>query len=169
MLALRVGQCACPPPSPSLISVTFNNSTAKSVTSVGVHSHPLSCPLLKSAMFSLRLFLSLSALLLSPALSFHAPFLASSRLSSRSSLRAVVNIDNAETFDTAIAAAKGLVVIDYSTTWCGPCKVSTRSFFHHPSVERAKGLRAWLERPRWRVEPSSINAERLTPFASGSS
>eukprot|EP01041_Mallomonas_annulata_P012198 gene12198-25627_t len=37
---------------------------------------------------------------------------------------AVSEVVSAETFDAAIkAAGSNLVIVDYSTTWCGPCKV----------------------------------------------
>ena len=40
-----------------------------------------------------------------------------------SSLEAVVDVDSEAAFDQTIkSAGSSLVVIDYSTTWCGPCK-----------------------------------------------
>uniref|UniRef100_A0A7S2IGF8 Thioredoxin domain-containing protein n=1 Tax=Helicotheca tamesis TaxID=374047 RepID=A0A7S2IGF8_9STRA len=48
---------------------------------------------------------------------------------SPSSLKAVVDIDSEEKFDKTIESASGsLVVVDYSTTWCGPCKVIAPKF-----------------------------------------
>jgi thiol:disulfide interchange protein len=39
-------------------------------------------------------------------------------------LEAVVDVDSEAAFDQTIkSAGSSLVVIDYSTTWCGPCKV----------------------------------------------
>eukprot|EP00525_Craspedostauros_australis_P013832 CAMPEP_0198110164 /NCGR_PEP_ID=MMETSP1442-20131203/2191_1 /TAXON_ID= /ORGANISM="Craspedostauros australis, Strain CCMP3328" /LENGTH=160 /DNA_ID=CAMNT_0043766113 /DNA_START=233 /DNA_END=715 /DNA_ORIENTATION=+ len=44
-------------------------------------------------------------------------------------LHAVVNIDSEAAFDKTIQnAGESLVVIDYSTTWCGPCKVIAPKF-----------------------------------------
>uniref|UniRef100_A0A6U0KDA1 Thioredoxin domain-containing protein n=1 Tax=Minutocellus polymorphus TaxID=265543 RepID=A0A6U0KDA1_9STRA len=49
---------------------------------------------------------------------------ASSALSMR-----VVDIDSPDAFDKTIESAGGaLVVVDYSTTWCGPCKVIAPKF-----------------------------------------
>ena len=45
------------------------------------------------------------------------------------SLMAVVDIDGEAAFDKTISSAGGsLVVVDYSTTWCGPCKVIAPKF-----------------------------------------
>lgn len=39
---------------------------------------------------------------------------------------AVLDVDSEAEFDKKISSAgDALVIIDYSTTWCGPCKVST--------------------------------------------
>lgn len=44
-------------------------------------------------------------------------------------LQAVVDVDSEAAFDNTIKSAGGsLVVVDYSTTWCGPCKVIAPKF-----------------------------------------
>lgn len=41
----------------------------------------------------------------------------------------VVDIDSEAAFDKTVQSAGGsLVVVDYSTTWCGPCKVIAPKF-----------------------------------------
>ncbi len=41
----------------------------------------------------------------------------------------VVDIDSEDAFDTTVSSAgSNLVVVDYSTTWCGPCKVIAPKF-----------------------------------------
>ncbi|GMI43996.1 hypothetical protein TrCOL_g5079 [Triparma columacea] len=47
---------------------------------------------------------------------------------SLSPLLAVVDISDEATFDSAISGANSLVIVDYSTTWCGPCKVIAPKF-----------------------------------------
>jgi len=41
---------------------------------------------------------------------------------------AVDNIENETDFDQAVSSAENLVIVDYSTTWCGPCKVIAPKF-----------------------------------------
>jgi thioredoxin 1 len=44
-------------------------------------------------------------------------------------LMAVADIASESAFDSAISGAgNALVVVDYSTTWCGPCKVIAPKF-----------------------------------------
>ena len=67
--------------------------------------------------------LTFSAEAFSPATSY--------RLASRATtqLQAVVDIDSEAAFDKTISSAgSALVVVDYSTTWCGPCKVIAPKF-----------------------------------------
>lgn len=52
-----------------------------------------------------------------------------SSASFRTALDAVVDIGSEKAFDNTIKkAGDSLVVIDYSTTWCGPCKVIAPKF-----------------------------------------
>ena len=45
------------------------------------------------------------------------------------SMMAVVDIDGEAAFDKTIkSAGSSLVIVDYSTTWCGPCKVIAPKF-----------------------------------------
>ena len=63
----------------------------------------------------------------SEAFSPAAPFVA--RRISRTPLQAVVEIGSESAFDSTIKkAGNSLVVVDYSTTWCGPCKVILPKF-----------------------------------------
>ena len=53
----------------------------------------------------------------------------SSFSSSRSLSMKVVDIDSEDAFDSTVSAAgSNLVIVDYSTTWCGPCKVIAPKF-----------------------------------------
>ena len=57
-----------------------------------------------------------------------APVTFSSRTATPMSM-AVVDIDGEAAFDKTIkSAGSSLVVVDYSTTWCGPCKVIAPKF-----------------------------------------
>ena len=48
---------------------------------------------------------------------------------SATALQAVVDIDSEAAFDKTIqSAGDSLVIVDYSTTWCGPCKVIAPKF-----------------------------------------
>jgi thioredoxin 1 len=51
----------------------------------------------------------------------------SSTPSSASQRPAVLNVDNEGTFDQTVQS-NPIVIIDYSTTWCGPCKVIAPKF-----------------------------------------
>mmetsp|Transcript_20695 Transcript_20695/g.25610 ORF Transcript_20695/g.25610 Transcript_20695/m.25610 type:complete len:155 (+) Transcript_20695:78-542(+) len=83
----------------------------------------------------LNCLLALVALAITNA--YTTPFVGSPRALSRSCVpssktalsMAVVDIDSEEAFDNTIKSAGGaLVVVDYSTTWCGPCKVIAPKF-----------------------------------------
>lgn len=51
------------------------------------------------------------------------------RYSSPKPLLAVIDVDSEKAFDDKISSAgDSLVIIDYSTTWCGPCKVIAPKF-----------------------------------------
>jgi thiol-disulfide isomerase/thioredoxin len=78
-----------------------------------------------------RLSSSIAILLaaISYAAAFSTAFLGSSRVAhSRSAFSngltmRVVDIDSEDAFDKTVSSAgASLVVVDYSTTWCGPCK-----------------------------------------------
>jgi thioredoxin 1 len=65
----------------------------------------------------------------SAAFSPAAPFLAQRLSRSTTFLEAVVDIGSEKSFDNTIQkAGNSLVVVDYSTTWCGPCKVIAPKF-----------------------------------------
>ncbi|CAB9508453.1 Thioredoxin F-type, chloroplastic [Seminavis robusta] len=50
-------------------------------------------------------------------------------LSRPAPLKAVVDVDSEAAFDKTIkSAGDSLVIVDYSTTWCGPCKVIAPKF-----------------------------------------
>lgn len=80
----------------------------------------------------LRILLLVAALIASSG-AFSTSFLGQSRIAaprSCSSLQMrVVDIDSEDAFDKTIKSADGaLVIVDYSTTWCGPCKVIAPKF-----------------------------------------
>uniref|UniRef100_A0A7S1ZG46 Thioredoxin domain-containing protein n=1 Tax=Trieres chinensis TaxID=1514140 RepID=A0A7S1ZG46_TRICV len=82
-----------------------------------------------------RLSLLLAALASTAAAFTPTPFLGSAVATRRTpaspsalSMR-VVDIDSPDAFDNTIkSAGDALVVVDYSTTWCGPCKVIAPKF-----------------------------------------
>ena len=64
---------------------------------------------------------------------------------------AVVDIDGEAAFDKTISSAGGsLVVVDYSTTWCGPCKVIAPKFDEFSEkYPDAVFLKVRIEKPSW--------------------
>lgn len=84
-------------------------------------------------MISFLKFLAVT-LLVVQARAFSSSFFGRSRIvgaapcTSALSMR-VVDIDSEASFDNTIkSAGSALVVVDYSTTWCGPCKVIAPKF-----------------------------------------
>lgn len=77
-----------------------------------------------------KFFLLLVSIGWAQAFSPVAPFVGSpSKISRTRKLQAVVDIDSEAAFDNTIkSAGDSLVVVDYSTTWCGPCKVIAPKF-----------------------------------------
>jgi thioredoxin 1 len=74
---------------------------------------------------------TVKCLLLAVVAIISADAFAPSNASSRrmTSMMAVVDIDGETAFDNTIkSAGSSLVVVDYSTTWCGPCKVIAPKF-----------------------------------------
>jgi thioredoxin 1 len=74
---------------------------------------------------------SKSSLLVALVAIFSADAFAPVAFSSRrvTSQMAVVDIDGEASFDKTVkSAGSSLVVVDYSTTWCGPCKVIAPKF-----------------------------------------
>lgn len=75
----------------------------------------------------MKAFLATLLALFSAATAFTSPAVATNSLAlqraSRTSLAAVIDIGSEDAFDKTVKkAGEGLVVVDYSTTWCGPCK-----------------------------------------------
>lgn len=75
--------------------------------------------------------LAFSALLLSAFLLTTDAFTSRTAFVARnlSTLQAVKDVGSESEFDSTVKSAGGsLVVVDYSTTWCGPCKVIAPKF-----------------------------------------
>ena len=100
---------------------------------VSFHVHCLTT--YQTTMRSLSLIAAAAAVAAPSATAFSTSAFMGSRMaatapasSSALSMR-VVDIDSPDAFDKTIESAGGaLVVVDYSTTWCGPCKVIAPKF-----------------------------------------
>jgi thioredoxin 1 len=78
-------------------------------------------------MYAKSLLIALFALSVEAFTSPSAAFVG--RRTSIGPLQAVADITNEGDFDSTVKGAGGaLVVVDYSTTWCGPCKVIAPKF-----------------------------------------
>jgi thioredoxin 1 len=54
---------------------------------------------------------------------FMTPSFSAVPMSSRTAISAVIEIGSEAAFDKKIkSSGSALVIVDYSTTWCGPCK-----------------------------------------------
>ena len=70
-----------------------------------------------------------AAIAVSSTSAFTSSPISTVRSSSTRPLLAVLDVDNEAEFDKQVSGAgDSLVVIDYSTTWCGPCKVIAPKF-----------------------------------------
>lgn len=74
----------------------------------------------------------------SSVVAFIAPTFGSVPVASRSALSAVTEIGSEAAFDKTIKnSGSSLVIVDYSTTWCGPCK---GTFAHLPDFTHIVSL-----------------------------
>ena len=70
-----------------------------------------------------------SAQAFSPVVTAGVRAATTSSSSRTTALQAVVDIDSESAFDKTVKnAGNSLVIVDYSTTWCGPCKVIAPKF-----------------------------------------
>ena len=82
----------------------------------------------KSVAFVTFIFFTVLSPISGFAASFR-PHLTARKLVSTSKLYAVKDVASEPVFDDAVASAgDALVIVDYSTTWCGPCKVIAPKF-----------------------------------------
>ena len=85
--------------------------------------------LLRSIMTRSLLTVAVAAAAVTAANAFAPAMPSTIRTSVPSCQMAVLDVDSEAEFDNKISGAgDSLVIIDYSTTWCGPCKVIAPKF-----------------------------------------
>ena len=80
-------------------------------------------------MYTKALLIALFAATAQAFTTSQTSFFVTQRQTTTTSLEAVKDITNEADFDKTVQGAGGaLVIVDYSTTWCGPCKVIAPKF-----------------------------------------